>query len=53
MIVWLDEEGDVVWREDDRVPAQDDDWQNFLADRARPRRPDLFNPRWGEWMVLE
>lgn len=53
IVVWIDDECDVVWREG--IPTRDDDWDEFLADRTRADHllPRTANPRWGYWMVLK
>jgi len=48
IVVWIDNDCDVVWREG--IPTRDDEWDDFLADRAHRGIP---NSRWGDWMVLE
>jgi len=55
MIVWIDEEYDVVWGEDmSDKDVWNGHWDYCLADRARhPHSGGIPNPRWGYWMILE
>jgi len=50
IVVWIDNDCDVVWREG--IPTRDHEWDEFLADRTHPYFGGP-NSRWGDWMILE
>ena len=50
IVVWIDNDCDVVWREG--IPTRDYDWDESLADRAHRGIPNSRS-RWGYWMILE
>ena len=51
MKVWIDNDGDVVWRSNDQVGFLEDEWDEFLLDGVRTSRRIVDVP--GSWMVLK
>jgi len=47
MITWIDSEGDIVWRDDDQAPNDDEDWLDFLEDGC------MLRMLYYKWMVLK